>query len=68
VPKIEVHRAANGKPWLHPYDPAVVALAADVPPPGRGRALPWVGLDDVEGVAELVLRFAVGVETVPWPS
>ncbi|GGG18746.1 molybdopterin-guanine dinucleotide biosynthesis protein MobB [Caldovatus sediminis] len=68
VPKIEVHRAANGKPWLHPDDPAVVALAADAPPPGRGRALPWVGLDDVEGVAEFVLRFAVGVETVPWPS
>jgi molybdopterin-guanine dinucleotide biosynthesis protein B len=68
VPKIEVHRAAIGKPWLHPDDPAVVALAADVPPPGCGRALPWVGLDDVEGVAELVLRLAVGVETVPWPS
>lgn len=55
-PKIEVHRAANGKPWLHPEDPAIVAAASDVPPPG---ALPWVGLDDAEAVAELALRHAV---------
>jgi molybdopterin-guanine dinucleotide biosynthesis protein B len=69
VPKIEVHRAANAKPWLHPEDPAVVAVAADVPPPPvAGRALPWVGLDDVEGVAELVLRFAAAAETLSWPS
>ncbi|MBX6376134.1 MAG: molybdopterin-guanine dinucleotide biosynthesis protein B [Acetobacteraceae bacterium] len=69
IPKIEVYRAANAKPWLHPDDPAVVALAADVPPPpGSGRALPWIRLDDVEGVAELVLRFAVGIETLSWPS
>lgn len=59
-PKIEVFRAANGKPWLHPEDPAICAAATDTPPPGR---LPHVQLEDVEAVAELVLRHAV-----PWRS
>ena len=53
-PKIEVHRAANGKPWLHPEDPRIVAVAADV---AQAR-LPQAALDDVEAVATLVLRFA----------
>ena len=55
-PKIEVHRAALGKPLIHPGDPAVMALAANPMPPSP---LPTVTLDDVEGVADLVLRFAV---------
>ena len=54
-PKIEVHRAANGKPWLHPEDPQIAAIASDVRPPGD---LPWVPLDDVEAAADLVQRFA----------
>ena len=69
-PKIEVHRAANGKPWLHPDDPAIRALASDLPPPARSplpglapTALPRVALDDVDGVADLVLEHAV-----PWRS
>ena len=53
-PKIEVHRAANGKPWLHPGDPWIRAAAADVAPAG----LPHAGLDEIETVARLVLRFA----------
>jgi len=57
-PKIEVHRAANGKPWIHPDDPAIRAVAADLPPPG---GLPHAGLDDVAGVGALVLRFAVPI-------
>ena len=61
-PKIEVHRAANGKPWLHPEDPAIRAVAADVPPPGG--ALPFASLDDVDGIAELALRHAADVDTL----
>ena len=30
-PKIEVHREANGKPFLHPEDGTVVAIATDAP-------------------------------------
>ena len=32
-PKLEVYRAAVGKPLLHPDDPAIVAIAADEPLP-----------------------------------
>ena len=62
-PKIEIHRAANGKPWMRPEMPGIVAVASDLAPP---YDLPRVHLDDVEGVADLVLRHAVAVEEV-WP-
>ncbi len=32
-PKLEVYRAAVGKPLLHPDDPAIVAIASDAPLP-----------------------------------
>ena len=53
--KIEVHRAANGKPLLYPDDPSIVAIASDAPPP---FPLPHVHLDDVSAVAALVLEHA----------
>ena len=56
-PKIEVHRAANGKPWRHPEDPAIRAVASDIAPPA-GCALPWAQLDDVERIAGLLLEHA----------
>lgn len=55
-PKIEIHRAANGKPWLHPADPRIVAVAADVPPP-PGAPHP-LRLDDVDAIADAALRLA----------
>jgi molybdopterin-guanine dinucleotide biosynthesis protein B len=59
-PKIEVHRGSNGKPWLHPEDPAIVAIASDLPPPAAG--LPQAHLDDVAAVAGLVLDHAVPLD------
>lgn len=56
-PKIEVHRAANGKPFLFPDDPAIVALASDAEP--QSNALPCVQLDDVEAMAGLVMEHAL---------
>lgn len=58
--KIEVHRAALGKPLLHPGDPTFVAMAAD---PVLAAPIPVAALDDVGHVAELVLQYAE-----PWPS
>lgn len=63
-PKIEVYRAANDKPWLHPELPGVVAAVSDVPPL---HALPHAALDDVEAVAELALRFAAEPARI-WPE
>jgi molybdopterin-guanine dinucleotide biosynthesis protein B len=59
-PKLEVHRAANGKPWLHPEDRYVAAIAADVTPPED--RLPRAHLDDIAAVADLVLRHAEPME------
>ncbi|MBP0492432.1 molybdopterin-guanine dinucleotide biosynthesis protein B [Roseomonas indoligenes] len=59
IPKIEVHRAANAKPWLHLEDPAIRAVAADIPPSG---SLPHAALDDIAAVGNLILAHAM-----PWP-
>jgi len=59
-PKLEVHRAANDKPWIHPEDRFIAAIAADIAPPA-GR-LPYAHLDDITAVADLVLRYAAPVE------
>ena len=55
--KIEVHRAANGKPWLYPDDPGVVGIVTDAKVESR---LPVVHLDDVEAIAASV-GYADGV-------
>ena len=41
LPKLEIHRGSVGKPWLHPDDPAIIAIASDIAPPvaGSRRAL-----------------------------
>jgi molybdopterin-guanine dinucleotide biosynthesis protein B len=52
IPKLEVHRAAVGKPLLHPDDNCIVAIASDVPLPDI--ELPVVSLDDIETIANIV--------------
>lgn len=55
--KIEIHRAGNGKPPLHPGDDSIVAVASDTAFPDAGR--PVVALDDIAAVAEIVLAQAL---------
>jgi molybdopterin-guanine dinucleotide biosynthesis adapter protein len=62
-PKLEVYRAAVGKPLLHPHDPAIVAIAADAPLPGA--RVPRVALDDIDGIVDILLRHAAPVDRVP---
>jgi molybdopterin-guanine dinucleotide biosynthesis protein B len=61
-PKLEVYRAAVGKPLLHPDDPAIVAVASDEPLPAA--RVPVVDLDDVERIAEILIRHAAPIQTV----
>jgi molybdopterin-guanine dinucleotide biosynthesis adapter protein len=61
-PKLEIHRAGNGKPLIHPDDPHIVAIASDVALP-QAR-VPVIGLDDIEAIAELVIAKAVPIEQV----
>ena len=56
VPKIEIFRAANGKPFLYPDDPLIRAVASDVAVPEG--APPSMRLDDMEAIAEAALRHA----------
>jgi molybdopterin-guanine dinucleotide biosynthesis protein B len=59
--KIEVHRLSNGKPLLYPSDPAIVGIATDGP---MERGLPSVHLDDIEGVAAMVRKYAIPLADV----
>ncbi len=61
-PKLEVYRAAVGKPLLHPDDPAIVAVASDEPLPAA--RIPVVDLDDVERIADLLIRHAAPIHAV----
>ncbi|WP_166298361.1 molybdopterin-guanine dinucleotide biosynthesis protein B [Bradyrhizobium sp. 2S1] len=61
INKIEVHRAANGKPLLFPDDASVVGIASDV---AVETSLPIAHLDDIEEVAALMLRSAIAVDDV----
>jgi molybdopterin-guanine dinucleotide biosynthesis protein B len=59
-PKLEVHRIANGKPLIHPEDPHIVAVACDSTLPAA--QVPVVDLNDIEAIADLLLRHAVPIE------
>ena len=58
-PKLEIHRAANGKPLLYPDDPHIVAVACDTTLPGV--KIPVADLNDIEAIADLLLEQAVPV-------
>src|ERR1700716_318320 len=57
--KIEVHRAANGKPVLFPNDPGIVAIATDAK---LETDLPVAHLDDIPAIAAMMQASAIGIE------
>lgn len=61
-PKLEIYRAAVGKPALHPQDEHIVAVASDQPLPGL--RIPRVDLNDIAAVADVVLTHAQPLATV----
>jgi molybdopterin-guanine dinucleotide biosynthesis protein B len=61
-PKLEIHRIANGKPLIHPEDPHIVAVASDSAVPQA--KVPVVDLNDIEAIADLLLKHAVPVGAV----
>jgi len=58
-PKLEIHRAGNGKPLIHPDDPHVVAIASDVALPQA--KVPVIDLNDTEAIADFLLEAAVAI-------
>jgi molybdopterin-guanine dinucleotide biosynthesis protein B len=61
-PKLEVYRASVGKPLMHPDDPAIVAIASHAPLPAA--QVPVVDIDDIERVADILIRHAAPIATV----
>jgi molybdopterin-guanine dinucleotide biosynthesis adapter protein len=59
-PKLEIHRAANNKPLIHPEDPHIVAIASDIALPQA--KVPVIDLNDIETIADLLLARAVRVD------
>lgn len=53
IPKIEVHRSANGKPLIYPENPNVIAVASDVQ---VATQLPLFGLEDFDAIVEFILK------------
>lgn len=66
-PKIELHRSEVGKPWLHPTDDNIIAVAANVAVPVSGSAalaektsLPLLDINNLEQITDFVVRFIQG--------
>ncbi|WP_020177176.1 molybdopterin-guanine dinucleotide biosynthesis protein B [Methyloferula stellata] len=59
-PKIEVHRAANGKSFLYPEDPNILALATDAQ--DAKLPLPSAHLDDTAAIADLMWTLALPLD------
>jgi molybdopterin-guanine dinucleotide biosynthesis protein B len=59
-PKLEIHRAANGKPLIHPDDPHIVAIASDSPQPQA--KVPVIDLNDIERIADVLLKHATSLQ------
>jgi len=55
MPKLEVWRSENAKPFLHPDDDNIVALATDVPQ--KSGPTRRFDLNDHDGIADFVLEF-----------
>ena len=61
-PKIEIFRAVNGKPLLQSEDPQIVVIASDTKLPGV--KLPVIDLNDIDAIADAVLRYAIPIASV----
>jgi len=61
-PKLEIHRAANGKPLIQPDDPHIVTIASDIPLPQA--KVPVVDLDDIKTIADVLLQHAAPLQSV----
>ena len=62
-PKIELHRAEVGKPWLHPTDNNIIAVAANVSVPASESAqqsLPLLDINNLEQITDFVVSFIQG--------
>jgi molybdopterin-guanine dinucleotide biosynthesis protein B len=60
IPKLEVHRSETAKPWLHPDDPNILAVASDVEPPD---SFPRIDIDAISQLTDFILDHALSRPT-----
>ncbi|KJF80955.1 bifunctional molybdopterin-guanine dinucleotide biosynthesis adaptor protein MobB/molybdopterin molybdotransferase MoeA [Photobacterium angustum] len=53
-PKIELHRKEVGKPWLHPEDNNIIAIAANIP---AESALPQMDINNLDQITDFVIDY-----------
>jgi len=58
-PKLEIHRAANGKALLFPDDPTICGIATDA---AVTTDLPVAGINDIAAIAAIMEAAAIPVE------
>jgi len=56
IPKLEVHRRENGKPFIWPENESVAALATPAGDRPADCPLPWLDLDDYDAIAAFILE------------
>lgn len=54
-PKIELHREVVGKPWLHPHDSNIIAIASDTHV--EDSDLPQMNINDLDSIADFVIQY-----------
>lgn len=54
-PKVEIHRASEGRPLLFPDDPGIVAIASDSDLPGAN--IPRLDLNDPKAISTFILGY-----------
>ena len=53
-PKIELHRKEVGKPWLHPEDNNIIAIAANIL---AESALPQIDINNLDQITDFVIDY-----------
>jgi molybdopterin-guanine dinucleotide biosynthesis adapter protein len=61
-PKLEVYRAAVGRPLLHPDDDCIVAVATDAPLPQA--SVPVLMLSDTSAIADMLQAEALPLDQI----
>jgi molybdopterin-guanine dinucleotide biosynthesis adapter protein len=63
-PKIEVYRAENNKPPLHPGNASIIAIASDTRFPDAER--PVIDLQNAPAIADMAINRAVAASSIDW--
>ncbi|MEJ2361263.1 MAG: molybdopterin-guanine dinucleotide biosynthesis protein B [Gammaproteobacteria bacterium] len=56
IPKIELHRAQLDKPLFYPNDKNIIAVASDIQLPSLPATLTQLDINNVETIAEFILK------------